>query len=339
MVVKENISLKSLNTFGLDAKADKLIILNSEQEAVGVAGNGIFRQGNVMIIGGGSNLLFLSDYKGTIVAPEIGGISIEEEKGDFVTVSAGAGEKWDSFVGWCVERGLGGVENLSLIPGNTGAAPVQNIGAYGSEVKDTIIKVRAVSTEDGSVRQFTNPECRFGYRDSIFKGELRKKYLVSRVFFQLSKKPRFRLAYGFLEAETAAIGDISLANIRKAVITVRSRKLPDPSLKGNAGSFFKNPVVPVQKADELKYSYPLMPVYDEPPAGKKIAAGWLIEQCGWKGRNIGNAGVHDRQALVLVNQGGATGKEIFDLSEMIRNSVFEKFRIDLQREVEIIGSI
>jgi len=194
-------------------------------------------------------------------------------------------------------------------------------------------------TATGEIREFSNSECCFGYRESVFKKELRNRFIVTKVFFRLSREHRFRLDYGFLEAETAAIGDINLRNIRQAVINIRSRKLPDPKVTGNAGSFFKNPVVTAEKAGSLKFNNPLVPVYDEPSGGKKIAAGWLIEQCGWKGKSHGNAGVHDKQALVIVNRGGATGREIYELSEMIRQSVMDKFGIALEREVEVIGSI
>jgi UDP-N-acetylmuramate dehydrogenase len=338
-MIKTDISLKPYNTFGLDYRADKLIETESEAELVYYAEKGELDPGSLLIIGGGSNLLFLNDYHGTVLKPVIEGIRIEEEDKDSAVVSAGAGVEWDRFAGWCVDKGLGGVENLSLIPGNTGAAPVQNIGAYGSEAKDTVTRVRAYSLVNKEFIEFSNSDCRFGYRESIFKGELKNNVIVTRVYFRLSKRPQFRLNYGFLEAETAAIGEISLKNIRQAVINIRLRKLPDPSVLGNAGSFFKNPVVSAAKAEEIRYYNPLVPVYDDASGGKKIAAGWLIEQCGWKGRKLGNAGVHSMQALVLVNHGSATGREIYDLSSEICRSVKEKFGIELQREVEVIGSI
>ncbi|MGD0581406.1 MAG: UDP-N-acetylmuramate dehydrogenase [Bacteroidales bacterium] len=335
----ENISLRKYNTFGLDYKADKLVAIRSEEEASQMVRNGDFARGENLIVSGGSNLLFISDFHGTIIHPEIDFIFSEDRDKASVTVSAGAGVTWDRLVEWCVDHDLGGIENLSYIPGNTGATPVQNIGAYGVEIKDCLQKITAVSLDSGEIREFTTGDCKFGYRDSIFKRELRNKYLITRVSLNLSRDPLFKLNYGFLEAETAAIGEISLKNIRKAVITIRSRKLPDPTVIGNAGSFFKNPVVTVQKADEIQSSHPLVPVYDEPSGGKKLAAGWLIEQCGWKGKRIGDAGVHEKQALVLVNYGKAKGIDIFNLSEMIRRSVYEKFGIELQREVEVIGSI
>jgi UDP-N-acetylmuramate dehydrogenase len=334
----EKISLKRFNTFGLDYKADKLVSVRSEEEASQKVKNGDFTRGENLIIGGGSNLLFISDFHGTIIHPEIDGIFSEVRDKASVTVSAGAGVTWDRLVEWCVVHELAGIENLSHIPGSTGATPVQNIGAYGVEIKDRIRHVTAVSLDSGEVREFTTGDCQFGYRDSIFKRELRNKYLITGVSLNLSRDPQFKLDYGFLKAETAEIGEITLKNIRRAVINIRSRKLPDPATLGNAGSFFKNPVVTAQKADEIKNNYPLVPVYDDPEGGKKLAAGWLVEQCGWKGKRIGDAGVHEKQALVLVNYGNAKGIDIFNLSEMIRKSVSEKFGVDLQREVEVIGS-
>jgi UDP-N-acetylmuramate dehydrogenase len=338
-MIQRNISLKKLNTFGLDQKADRMITVRSEEEASHMVRKGELAGGENLIIGGGSNLLFISDFHGTIIHPRIEGIHAEEIDKTSVIVTAGAGVSWDRIVEWSVDHGLGGIENLSYIPGNSGATPVQNIGAYGVEIKDCIHSITAVSLDSGEIRVFSAGECQFGYRESIFKRELKNRYLITRISLKLSRDSVFRLGYGFLEAETSAIGEISLKNIRQAVINIRTRKLPDPSIIGNAGSFFKNPVVSVQKADEIKYDNPLVPVYDEPSGGKKLAAGWLIEQCGWKGKRIGDAGVHDTQALVLVNYGNAKGIEIYNLSEMIKRSVFERFGIELQREVEVIGSI
>jgi UDP-N-acetylmuramate dehydrogenase len=230
-------------------------------------------------------------------------------------------------------------ENLSLIPGNVGAAPVQNIGAYGAEVRNVIEKVRAISLRDGSVKEFNNDECKFGYRDSIFKNELKGKYLITKVYFKLSAKPKVSLEYGSLKDEMNKLGSISLGNVRKIVISTRQNKLPDPAQICNAGSFFKNPVVQSAVADDLKAKYPKIPVFKDVSGSVKIAAGWLIEQCGWKGKKCGDAGVHDKQALVIVNYGNATGRQLYDLSEQIKKSVEEKFGISLEREVEIVGII
>jgi len=334
-----NYSLKELNTFGLDCRADKFIIVKNEDEAGELFRNNELPKGSILVMGGGSNILFTEDFKGTIIYPDIKGISIEKESREHVIVSAGAGVVWDDFVAWCVERGFGGTENLSLIPGNCGAVPVQNIGAYGTEVKDIIFKVQGISMEDGTPGEFDNAACRFGYRLSIFKSELKGKYLLTRVFFRLALNPDFNLSYGSLREEAASLGEINLMNIRQAVIKIRQSKLPDPKVTGNAGSFFKNPIVAEELAGKLLEEYPGMPVYDDPSGGKKLAAGWLIEKSGWKGKSKGKAAVHDKQALVLVNLGGATGKEIYHLSEEVGRSVFEKFGVNLEREVEIVGTI
>ena len=335
-MILRNISLKNYNTFALDYKADCLISVKSEKETVQVLKKSGSLKEPLLILGGGSNILFTRDFKGTIIHPEIEGLSIEEEHPEFVIVSAGAGINWDKFVEWSIERGYGGLENLSLIPGSVGASPVQNIGAYGAEVKDTIVSVRAISLADDSIREFSHQECSFGYRDSIFKGELKGKYLITKVFYRLSTHPLLNTGYGSLKQEAEKLGPLSLKTVRQAVINIRKSKLPDPEIISNAGSFFKNPVVNKKEAENLKNKYTLMPVYSDPSGGIKLAAGWLIDQCGWKGKRIGDAGVHDKQALVLVNYGNASGKEILALSESIKKSVFDKFGIELQMEVEMI---
>lgn len=337
-MIYRNFSLKSFNTFGLDHRADIFISVNSEEEAVQMIRSGKQVTGPVKIIGGGSNLLFVSDFHGTIIHSSIEGIEVEEETAEYAIVSAGAGVRWDFLVEWTVSQKLGGLENLSLIPGTAGAAPVQNIGAYGVEVRDFIEKVRAIALTDGSVREFKNSDCRFGYRDSIFKNDLKGEYLVTKVIFRLSKQPEFNINYGSLRQEAEKYGKVSLRTIREAVIKIRREKLPDHEITGNAGSFFKNPLVSRKLFEELKSQYQQMPSFDDPSGEIKLPAGWLIEQCGWKGIRNGDAGVHDKQALVLVNYGNATGKEIFDLAERIRKSVKRKFRINLEREVEVIGN-
>jgi UDP-N-acetylmuramate dehydrogenase len=336
-MIFENVSLKKYNTFGLNVRADRLFTFKHEENAIN-----FFKQqkGSIqkfMILGGGSNILFTEDFHGTIVRPEMDGISLEGKDGNDVVISAGAGVIWDKLVESTVKKGIGGLENLSLIPGLVGAAPVQNIGAYGIEVKDTVEKVRAISIADGSVREFKNEECGFGYRDSIFKKELKWKYLITKVYFKLSTKPKLSLEYGSLKDEINKLGSTSLVNVRNIVINTRQSKLPDPVQICNAGSFFKNPVVNGQVADKLKSKHPKMPVFKDHSGGVKLAAGWLIEQCGWKGKRIGDAGVHDKQALVIVNHGNATGLDLFNLSEQIKKSVADKFGIILEREVEVIG--
>lgn len=338
-MIYKNISLKNYNTFGLDYKASTLIKIKTEEDAISVLHESKSLKRPLLILGGGSNILFTADFDGIIIHSGIGGIRVEEKTPEYVIVSAGSGINWDEFVEWSVSNGNSGIENLSLIPGLTGASPIQNIGAYGVEVKDVIEKVRAVSIDDCSIREFSNRECQFGYRNSIFKQEYKGKFLVTRVFFRLRTSPEYRLNYGSLNAEISKLGELCLRNVRQAVINIRRSKLPDPQITGNAGSFFKNPVIASTYADILQEKYPLMPFYPEATGKTKIAAGWLIEQCGWKGKKSGSAAVHENQALVLINTGNASGKDIYDLSEKIKQSVYEKFNVELDREVEIVGPI
>jgi UDP-N-acetylmuramate dehydrogenase len=332
----QNISLKKYNTFNLDYKADFFMPLQSEREAISLIKNRGLINEPVFILGGGSNILFTRDFRGTIIHPEISGIKIVTQKPDYVIVSSGAGVNWDYLVEWTVNKGFGGLENLSLIPGTVGSTPIQNIGAYGVEVKDVIEKTRAISLADGTVREFTKEECRFGYRNSIFKQELKGKYLVTHVLFRLTTNPLLNTIYGSLREETEKLGIVSLNSVRQAVITIRRSKLPDPEVIGNAGSFFKNPVIDSDAARILRNRYRQMPGYEEPAGNIKLAAGWLIDQCGWKGKRIGDAGVYDKQALVLLNYGKATGMEILRLSEVMKRSVIDKFGIELEREVEVL---
>jgi UDP-N-acetylmuramate dehydrogenase len=338
-MVEKHISIKNYNTFGLNYDSEFFVKVKSESEAIKLFQKHKPLKEPILILGGGSNLLFTSDYKGTIVHPEIKEMKIEERNQNYAIVSAGSGVGWDSFVGWTVDNGLGGLENLSLIPGTVGAAPVQNIGAYGVEAKDTIELVRAVSLENGSVREFGPNECKFGYRSSLFKTELKGRYLITMVYFRLSDRPSLNIMYGSLSGEVARLGGTSVENVRKAVINIRKNKLPDPQMIGNAGSFFKNPVVDFSTAETLRKRYPLIPCYEDQSGRVKLAAGWLIEQCGWKGKRSGETGVYDKQALIIVNYGGASGEEILKLSEEIRKSVWYRFEVELEREVEVIGSI
>jgi UDP-N-acetylmuramate dehydrogenase len=339
MITSRRVSLKRYNSFGTDNIADTMIFLSSEKDASLLFSSARVMDGPLFILGEGSNVLFVDDYKGTVIRPVLEGINVEGSSGSEVLVSVGAGEKWDTFVEWSVKNGLGGLENLSLIPGTAGATPVQNIGAYGVEVSEAIKRVEAIRISDGSCHTFTKAECGFGYRTSVFKRELKGEYLITRVYYILSSKPSFRLDYQSIKEELEETGKINLANIRRAVIDVRRRKLPDPETTGNAGSFFKNPVVSESLAGELTVRFPGLPVYDDKPGYKKIAAAWLIEQCGWKGSRKGDAGVYNKQALVLVNHGKASGRDIYNFSEEIRQSVEQKFNILLEHEVEIIGTI
>ncbi|HOK25747.1 MAG TPA: UDP-N-acetylmuramate dehydrogenase, partial [Bacteroidales bacterium] len=335
-MVARNVSLRNLNTFGLDYRADYLVTVSSESEILQFLNSEFGNIRPLLIIGAGSNILFVNDFHGIILRPDIKNIYVEDENSGRVIVSAGSGIKWDDFVRWAVNRNLWGIENLSYIPGTVGATPVQNIGAYGEEVKDHIYEVRAISLEDGSVKSFSKGECHFGYRDSIFKNKLKGKYIITRVFYELERSREPNLSYGVLKDEVLNSGEITLESIREAVIRIRKSKLPEPETLGNAGSFFKNPVVDAVTAEIMKSKYPSMPVFPHNGRRMKISAGWLIEQCGWKGKRHGNAGVFEKQALVIVNYGKATGEEILRLSEMIQKSVHEKFGIILEREVEVV---
>jgi len=336
MNIKENISLLSYNTFGIDAKADYFIEYNSVEELQTALKSEIVKSNRLLHIGGGSNLLFMKDFKGVILHSAINFIKKVSEDADTVMLEAGAVVNWDDFVAYTVENGWGGVENLSLIPGEVGASAVQNIGAYGVEVQDVIIEVNAVEIETGESKIFSVEDCQYGYRESIFKKELKGKYIITSVVFKLQKQAQFKLNYQHLEAEVLKNGDINLQNIRQTIIAVRESKLPDPKIFGNAGSFFMNPVISKAHFNELLAQYPQMPHYFVSETEEKVPAGWLIDQCGWKGKQIGNAGVHDKQALVLVNKGGATGAEIVYLAEQIQASVKTKFGIELHAEVNYI---
>ena len=336
MIIKENISLLSYNTFGIDAKADYFIEYNSVEELQTALKSEIVKSNRLLHIGGGSNLLFMKDFKGVILHSAINFIKKVSEDADTVMLEAGAVVNWDDFVAYTVENGWGGVENLSLIPGEVGASAVQNIGAYGVEVQDVIIEVNAVEIETGESKIFSVEDCQYGYRESIFKKELKGKYIITSVVFKLQKQAQFKLNYQHLEAEVLKNGDINLQNIRQTIIAVRESKLPDPKIFGNAGSFFMNPVISKAHFNELLAQYPQMPHYFVSETEEKVPAGWLIDQCGWKGKQIGNAGVHDKQALVLVNKGGATGAEIVYLAEQIKASVKTKFGIELHAEVNYI---
>ncbi len=330
----ENYSLLNHNTFGMDVKAKRYVEYDSEDELVQLLSS---LQGKVLHIGGGSNLLFCGDFDGTILHSAIKGIEVVEdvEGDDEVLVRVGAGEVWDDFVAWAVAEGYGGVENLSLIPGEVGASAVQNIGAYGVEAKDVIAMVEAVDMASGEKRLFANAECGYAYRQSIFKQELKGKYAITYVIYRLQKQPKLKLEYGNILAALEDKAQVTVADVRRAIIDIRNAKLPDPKVVGNAGSFFMNPVVSREKFLSIQKDYPTMPFYDV-DGGVKIPAGWLIEQCGWKGKSLGRAGVHDKQALVLVNRGGASSEEIVTLCNTICKDVHERFGIDIHPEVNFI---
>ena len=289
-----------------------------------------------LVLGGGNNILFTQRYDGTLIHPTGKQLKVVAEDEHSLTLLAEAGLEWDDMVAWCVERGLWGAENLSLIPGSVGASPVQNIGAYGSEAKDIISRVHFFDTDTLTLRTLLNEECRFAYRDSIFKQELRGKTIITAVEFTLRKEARPNLGYGDLSREVEALGGATLKNIRDAVCTIRRSKLPDTAVLGNAGSFFKNPIVDGAVADALAAKYPDMPSYPAPEGKRKLAAGWLIDRAGMKGFRDGKVGVHERQALVLVNFGGATGNEVIALAKQVQSAVHDKFGIAIEPEVNIL---
>jgi UDP-N-acetylmuramate dehydrogenase len=336
MIIHQNASLLPFNTFGIDAKADFIIEYNSVPELQEALQTEMVKSNRLLHVGSGSNLLFMHDFKGVVLHSLIKSIERIQEDADAVYLKVGSGVVWDDFVAYCVESAWGGVENLSLIPGEVGAAAVQNIGAYGVEVQYVIVEVNTVEIESVAVRTFSKEECHYGYRESIFKNELKDKYIVTSVVFRLDKQPVFKINYQQLEAEVLKNGSIDLLSIRKTIIAIRESKLPQPKVYGNAGSFFMNPVISKQSFFGLQDRYPQIPHYFVSEIEEKVPAGWLIEQCGWKGKQIGNAAVHDKQALVLVNRGGATGTEIIFLAEQIQASVKEKFGIELKPEVNYI---
>ena len=332
MTVRDNCSLADRNTFGMDVRADSLIDWASTDELKNAL-QGIKRP--ILMIGGGSNLLFMGDFRGTVLHSTISTIDIIGSTDDHVHVKVGAGVVWDDFVAWCTVNGFWGVENLSAIPGEVGASAVQNIGAYGVEAKDVIDTVQTICLADGSERDFSNSECNYAYRQSIFKNELKGQYAVAYVIFMLSKTAQPKLGYGALEQEVERLGGPTLSNIRQAVIAIREGKLPDPKVLGNAGSFFMNPVISEAEFEVIKSNYPDVPSYPA-PGGIKVPAGWLIEKTGWKGRSLGPAAVYEKQALVLVNKGGATGADIKRLADTVIADVKEKFGITLSTEVNYI---
>ena len=328
----ENYSLKNNNTFGIDCRASEFVEYDSVDELLSLIPS--LQGKNILHIGGGSNLLFTKDFDGVVLHSNIQGVEISEENADNVLIRVGAAVIWDELVDYTVNQGWSGIENLSLIPGETGAAAVQNIGAYGTEAKDVIESVETVSLQTGAFRRFTNAECAYAYRQSIFKGDLKGQYAVTYVSIRLSKTFSPNTAYGNIRQALEG-KEPTAQNVRQAIIAIRNQKLPDPKVTGNAGSFFVNPVVSAEKFRELQSRYPSMPYY-ELSDGYKIPAGWLIEQAGWKGRSLGRAAVHDKQALVIVNLGGATADEIVKLSDTVRNSVEEQFGVSIKPEVNFI---
>lgn len=339
MQIQENYSLKSLNTFGIEAKARYFASFRSTADLQEILKAGLDREEKLpeLVLGGGSNLLFTGDFNGIVLKNEILGVEKVKEDDDHMYLRVGAGENWHGFVLYCIENNYAGVENLSLIPGCVGASPMQNIGAYGVEIREVFHELTAFHLKEQNNFTFRLSDCEFGYRESIFKKKYRDQFAISYVTFRLNKRPVFNTSYGAIEQELERMGvkDLSIRAISRAVINIRTSKLPDPKVIGNAGSFFKNPTIPAEQFETLRSTFPGLPGYSNPDGTFKLAAGWLIEQCGWKGFRRGDAGVHDRQALVLVNHGHASGNEILQLSREIQGSVLEKFGVALEREVNI----
>ena len=327
-------SLLPYNTFGIDVSASRFLEYASVAELKEYIAQGAVTT-PFLHIGGGSNLLFTKDYDGLILHSRIGGIEVTAEDSQTVSLRVGAGVVWDDFVACCVEHGWYGAENLSLIPGEVGASAVQNIGAYGVEVKDLITAVETVNVQ-GYGRVYSVEECEYAYRSSIFKRPENKSVFVTYVRFRLSKEERYTLDYGTIRQELAKYPAPTLPIVRKVIIEIRESKLPDPKVTGNAGSFFMNPIVAKEKLEALQRDYPRIPYYELPDGRVKIPAGWMIDQCGWKGKSLGPAAVHDKQALVLVNRGGAKGSDVIALSDAVRASVRDKFGIDIHPEVNVI---
>lgn len=333
----ENYSLKKHNSFGIDARAKYFFEFTDPVDLhIFLTENRSWQEDKLLVLGEGSNILFLDDFDGLVLHPKIPGIKTVNEDRNHYWIEVGAGENWDELVDFAVNYDFGGIENLSFIPGKVGAAPVQNIGAYGQEVGNVVEKVIGYDMEKLVPVEYSAEECAFSYRNSIFKQQLKGKFVITSVVFRLEKFPEFNLNYGQLEENVKAKGEVSLENVRRAVIEIRKAKLPAVEEIGNAGSFFKNPVVDAAFAEHLKAKHADLPLYPAPEGKKKLAAGWLIEQAGWKGARDGAVGVHKNQALILVNHGTASGREVFDFSEKIKASVFDRFGVQLQREVNCI---
>lgn len=338
MLISQNFCLKPFTTFGVEVRAQRYIVIGSVGDLYDLFESRQLSKKPIMVLGGGSNVLFTDHFKGIILSCQIRGREIIREIETEIYIKVGGGMYWPNFVDDMVMEGYGGIENLSLIPGKVGAAPIQNIGAYGVELKDIFDSLEAFDLKTGKIRKFTKEECEFGYRTSIFKTREKGNYFILNVTLRLSKKPQVNLTYAPLKELFAARNEseISIKDVSEAVKHIRNSKLPDPDKLKNAGSFFKNPVVSEKKAKKLQKRYPNMPIYPQDNERLKLAAGWLIEQCGWKGKRVGDVGVHEKQALVIVNYGNASGEEILALAKDIQKSVQQQFGIKLEPEVNII---
>ncbi len=331
-----NISLKQFNTFGIESIASKLITFSEPNDCHAVFNEYIQPHESWFVLAGGSNVLLPSRIHSTIIQPKLTGYQILSETTDCVEIKVNAGVEWDDFVEICVKNNWHGIENLSAIPGHVGAAPIQNIGAYGVEAGDKIKSVTGYHVINKEFQTYKKEDCEFGYRTSVFKTKLKTCVIITSVEFTLNKHPNFNLTYGNIKNEVEKLGGISLINVRLAIVSIRQSKLPDYKVMGNAGSFFKNPVVSIDLANTIKTNYPLMPSYPINDTAVKVPAGWLIEASGWKGRSLGNAAVHSEQALVLINKGSATSKDVLELAHAIQNDVKILFGIDLEMEVNIL---
>jgi len=338
MIISSNISLKPYNTFGIDVSAKYFTGIQSTNDILELLQTPEYKNNERLILGGGSNMLLTKNVDAIVVKNNLKGIEVVKETEDAVFVKCAGGEIWHEFVIWCIEKNYAGLENLSLIPGCTGASPMQNIGAYGVEIKDCFYELEAIHAITGELKTFSKSDCEFGYRESVFKHQFKNQFIITSVTFQLSKKPQFHIEYGAIkqELDNMNITELSIKAISQAVINIRSSKLPNPKEIGNAGSFFKNPEVRAEVYNQLKVNFPNIVAYPLENGNYKLAAGWLIEQSGLKGYRVGDAGVHKLQALVLVNYGKASGNEIYDLSTHVLKTVKDKFGVELEREVNII---
>ena len=337
MQIHTNFSLKNYNTFGIEAKAKEFVSVHSSDELIEILQQ--HPTSKKFILGGGSNMLLTQDVDALVIHLDLKGKKIIDENDDFVWVESQAGENWHEFVLWTIDQNFGGLENLSLIPGNVGTTPIQNIGAYGVEIKDTFVLCEAIHIETQELLVFTNEKCKFGYRESIFKNEIKDEFVITSVVFKLTKRNhKLNTSYGAIEAELEKkhIKNPSLKDVSNAVIAIRQSKLPDPKELGNSGSFFKNPVILKSDFEKIQQKFPDMPHYVVSETEVKVPAGWLIEQAGFKGKRFGDAGIHKNQALVLVNYGNATGQEILEVSKNIQKTIFETYGIAIEAEVNII---
>ena len=338
MNIIENYPLLKLNTFAVDVKAKYFISINTVNELIELTKTKVFKDLQLLILGGGSNILFTKDFDGLVILNNIKGKEIIDQTQESIFLKIGAGENWHELVMYTVDNGWGGIENLSLIPGNTGTAPMQNIGAYGVEIKETFVELEALEISSGKIVKFNNSDCEFGYRESVFKNKMKNQYIILNITLELKKNPVLNINYGDVKAilESQNINNPSIKEVSNTIISIRQSKLPDPKIIGNSGSFFKNPIVSLNQLEFIKKKYPNVVNYKINENEFKIAAGWMIERAGWKGKKFNNYGVHEKQALVLVNYGLANGMEIFNLSEEIILDIKDKFGIILEREVNII---